>query len=50
MKIESNADFPDNWEALTKEQLEWLAVYGGYMQRIIAGRYLRDWTKDHPGQ
>ena len=41
--------FTANWEAASKPQLEWLAVNGGYMQKIIAGRYLRDWAKDHPG-
>lgn len=41
------ANMPDNWEAVTRSQLEWLAEHGSYGQRLIATRYLCDWTKDH---
>lgn len=35
----------DSWEALTMEQLEWLAKNGSYGQRLIANRYLHDVRK-----
>jgi hypothetical protein len=41
------ADMPDSWEAMTRSQLEWQASKGTYGQQLIAGRYLRDWAKDH---
>lgn len=40
--IESAADFPDNWEACSRPQLEWLAVNGSYAQRRTADAYLRE--------
>lgn len=44
------SDMPNDWESMSRNHLQWLADHGTYGQRLIAGRYLRDWSKDHPSQ
>lgn len=39
---------PSDWPSLTLDELQRVAKFGTYGQRLIANRYLADWSKDHP--